>query len=243
MGVMGAVMAENLQSLTAEHGLQLPPMLFGANGSFAIMPASFGGKEVGYFATIEAEDRGREGWAKLEGNKDELKKMLDDRFLDPKASWPPSVKELCQKTPPSALTSWPFFSVPHLDTWSSSKRRVVVIGDSAHAIPPTGGQGAAMAFEDAETLAYVLSRVFAPGFQTEALPTIFEKWQKHRFARITKVMDFTSKNGSLRKSSPHFYEQAAKEWIVWAIFKFKGEEGGAEWMYSYNAESVLGALA
>lgn len=44
-------------------------MLFGANGSFAIMPASFDGKEVGYFATIEAEDRGREGWAKLEGDK------------------------------------------------------------------------------------------------------------------------------------------------------------------------------
>jgi 2-polyprenyl-6-methoxyphenol hydroxylase-like FAD-dependent oxidoreductase len=99
-----------------------------------------------------------------------------------------------------------------------------------------------MAFEDAETLAYVLSRVFASDFKTETLPTMFEKWQKHRFARIAKVMDFTSKNGSLRKSSPHFYEQAAKEWIVWAVFKFRGEEGGAEWMYSYNAESILGAL-
>ncbi|MCJ1306330.1 hypothetical protein MMC08_009150 [Hypocenomyce scalaris] len=29
--------------------------------------------------------------------------------------------------------------------------------DAAHAIPPTGGQGAAMAFEDAETLAYTIS--------------------------------------------------------------------------------------
>jgi 2-polyprenyl-6-methoxyphenol hydroxylase-like FAD-dependent oxidoreductase len=115
IGVMGTVMAENLQSLTAEHGLQLPSMLFRANDSFAIMPASFDGKEVGYFAMIEAEDRGREGWAKLEGDKDELKKMLDDRFLDVKASWPPLVKELCQKTP-LTLTSWPFFSIPHLDT-------------------------------------------------------------------------------------------------------------------------------
>jgi 2-polyprenyl-6-methoxyphenol hydroxylase-like FAD-dependent oxidoreductase len=61
MGVMGTVMAENLQSLASDHGLQLPSMLFRANGSFAIMPASFDGKEVGYFATIEAEGRGREG--------------------------------------------------------------------------------------------------------------------------------------------------------------------------------------
>lgn len=243
MGVMGTVMADNLQSLTADHGLQLPSMLFGANGSFAIMPASFDGKEVGYFATIEAEDRGREGWAKLEEAKDELKKMLDDRFLDTKSSWPPLVKELCQNAPPSTLTSWPFFSVPHLDCWSSLKQRVVVIGDAAHAIPPTGGQGAAMALEDAETLAYVLSRVFAPDFEMDTWPTILEKWQEHRLARIAKVMDFTSKNGRLRKSSPHFYEQAAKEWVVWAGFKFTGEEGGAQWMYSYNAESVMGALA
>ena len=100
-----------------------------------------------------------------------------------------------------------------------------------------------MAFEDAKTLAYVLSRVFALDFKVETLPKIFAQWQIHRNARIAKVIDFTTKNGSLRKSSPHFYEQAAKEWIVWAVFKFMGPEGGAEWMYSYNPESVLGALA
>jgi 2-polyprenyl-6-methoxyphenol hydroxylase-like FAD-dependent oxidoreductase len=100
-----------------------------------------------------------------------------------------------------------------------------------------------MAFEDAETLAYVLSRVFAPDFKLDTLAKMFQKWQTHRAARIAKVMDFTSKNGNLRKSSPHVYEQAAKEWVVWAALKFRGPEGGAEWMYSYSAESVLGALA
>jgi hypothetical protein len=55
------------------------------------------------------------------------------------------------------------------------------------------------------------------------------------------VMDFTGKNGYLRKSSPHVYEQAVKEWVVWAAFKFMGPEGGAESMYTYNAKSVLGA--
>jgi hypothetical protein len=98
-----------------------------------------------------------------------------------------------------------------------------------------------MVFEDAETLAYVLSRVFAPDLKLDTLPKTFQKWQTHRAARIAKVMDFTGKNGYLRKSSPHVYEQAVKEWVVWAAFKFMGPEGGAEWMYSYNAESVLGA--
>jgi 2-polyprenyl-6-methoxyphenol hydroxylase-like FAD-dependent oxidoreductase len=128
MDVMGTVLAENLWSLTDDHGLQLPSMLFGPSGSFAIMPASFGGEAIGYFATIEAEHRGREGWAKLETDKDELKEMLSSRFQDANYSWPELVKELCEKTPASTLTSWYFFSVPHLDSWSSPKKQVIVIG-------------------------------------------------------------------------------------------------------------------
>jgi hypothetical protein len=57
-------------------------------------------------------------------------------------------------------------------------------------------------------------------------------------ARVAKVLDFTTKNGTLRKSNPHFYEQAAKEWLIWAAFKFMGSERGAQWMYQYSAESV-----
>lgn len=242
MGVMGCVDKSNLHSLKDGHGLHLPNMLFGSNGSFAIMPASFNGNEIGYFATIEEQDKGREGWAHLENDKAALHKILDDRFLPEEYAWPELVKELCQKTPEDTLTSWPFFSVPHPDTWASPKKRVIVIDDAAHAIPPTGGQGAAQAFEDAETLGYVLSRVFASDFSIEKLPEIISKWEQHRFARIAKVIDFTTKNGDMRKSSNHFYEQAAKEWLIWAMFEFMGPEGGAHWMYTYNAESVLGAL-
>lgn len=75
-----------------------------------------------------------------------------------------------------------------------------------------------MAFEDAETLAYVLSRVLAPDFDAQALSDIVSRWERHRQGRIAKVIDFTTKNGDLRKSSPHFYEQAAKEWVIWATF-------------------------
>ncbi|KAK9427796.1 hypothetical protein V1505DRAFT_395789 [Lipomyces doorenjongii] len=243
MGVMGAVMAEDLKTLGEKHGLDLPCMVFGEKGSFAIMPSNFGGNELGYFATLEAEDRGREGWVKLENNQQELKEMLNEKFLPRENGFPSLVKELVEKTATETLTSWPFYSVPHLDSWSSPKKRVFVIGDAAHAIPPTGGQGAAMAFEDAETFAYVLARVLAPDFNANDLPDVVSKWEHHRHARIAKVVDFTTKNGDLRKSSPHYYEQAAKEWIIWATFKFMGPEGGAHWMYAYNAESVLGALA
>lgn len=244
-GLMGVMGYAERSDVTAEalNGMSLPCFLFGASGSFAIMPSSFDGHRLGYFATLEVEDRDREGWAKLENSKDELYEMLHSRFIDNKQGhWNELVPQLVDKTPKQTLSSWPFYSVPHLETWFSESGRVIVIGDAAHAIPPTGGQGAAMALEDAETLAYAFARIYADDFQQDNLTNTLQQWQKHRVDRVAKVIDFTSKNGKLRKSSPHRYEQAAKEWLIWAMFKWMGEEGGARWMYSYNAESVQAVL-
>ncbi len=164
------------------------------------------------------------------------------------------------------IVSCSFFVAPHLDSWVSTSGRVLLIGDAAHAIPPTGknlvydtsktfancthqlrgGQGAAMALEDAETLAYTLAEPLVPLKQDETeqsrLSSLTSKWNAHRHARVAKVVDFTTKGGALRKSSPHFYEQAAKEWIIWAAFKWMGSEGGAQWMYEYSAENVRADL-
>ena len=99
-----------------------------------------------------------------------------------------------------------------------------------------------MALEDAETLAYTIAESLTPLRQSEdeesKLASLTSKWNAHRHARVARVLDFTTKNGTLRKSSPHFYEQAGKEWLIWAVFKFMGSEGGAQWMYQYSAESV-----
>lgn len=47
------------------------------------------------------------------------------------------VKMLCEKTDVEALISWPFYVLPRLELWSPKGKRVFVIGDAAHAIPPT----------------------------------------------------------------------------------------------------------
>ena len=103
-----------------------------------------------------------------------------------------------------------------------------------------------MALEDAETLAFAFAEFAAPlengKDEHSRLVDLTSKWNAHRHARISKVLDFTTKNGSLRKSSPHYYEQAAKEWIIWAALKFRGSEGGAQWMYEYSAEDVRADL-
>jgi 2-polyprenyl-6-methoxyphenol hydroxylase-like FAD-dependent oxidoreductase len=103
-----------------------------------------------------------------------------------------------------------------------------------------------MALEDAETLAYTIAEALVPLPSGEVpdwrLMTLSAKWNAHRHERVAKVIAFTTKNGTLRKSSPHFYEQAAKEWLVWAMFKWVGPEAGMQWMYQYNPEIVRAAL-
>jgi 2-polyprenyl-6-methoxyphenol hydroxylase-like FAD-dependent oxidoreductase len=46
-------------------------------------------------------------------------------------------------------------TVPKLPTWS--ERGIVLVGDAAHAISPTIGQGVSQNLEDAQTLALLLS--------------------------------------------------------------------------------------
>ena len=111
MGVMGHMQADELQHI--KHGFSLPAMLFGDNGSFAIMPSSFSGDEIGYFATLEEEDRGREGWDALGRDTQQLKKMLEDRFVGEQSKWPEYVQALTKGTPLDSLTSWPYVSPTH----------------------------------------------------------------------------------------------------------------------------------
>jgi len=50
-----------------------------------------------------------------------------------------------------------------------------------------------MAFEDVNTLSYVLARDYSPDFnQATDLSDLILKWQHHRQDRVGKISDFTN---------------------------------------------------
>ena len=128
--------------------------------------------------------------------------------------------------------------VPDLDSWFSPGGRIIVIGDAAHAISPQGGQGAAMAFEDAETLAYTISQ---PDFAIDTL-RFLRTWQNHRKSRMDTVKAFTSRNAALRHPARSWFKQTFKEYILWMAFKYTGPSAGLQWLYGYNAEDINGMV-
>jgi hypothetical protein len=98
-----------------------------------------------------------------------------------------------------------------------------------------------MSFEDAETLAFVLSGVKSEYTNTVVTMLRFKEWLKrweiHRKSRIRAVLSLTNLSVKLRTPSSYRFLQWLKEWFIFLFFKFKGP-GGYLWLYNYDASSL-----
>ncbi|OAP60463.1 hypothetical protein AYL99_05465 [Fonsecaea erecta] len=246
LGVGGSLARSKLFK-PGQEDMYMPCLILGKLNSFMFMPCTYTGDRVGCFATVEGADRSREEWAQLQSDEAALYKTLQSHHEN--ETWPDIVHVASQNVDKSSLTLWPYYKVPELSSWSSSSGRVLVIGDAAHAMPPTGGQGAAMAFEDALTLADTLALVDNKKEQEPAVNDqpregprlLVQQWQTSRKDRVKKILAFTSKGGDMRKSSPSTFRQIIKEWLMWAYFLVTGEDGGLSWIYEYDTAKGLAA--
>lgn len=119
-------------------------------------------------------------------------------------------------------TPW-VLSTVKTERWHSGS--VGVIGDAAHAMLPFQAQGAAMAIEDAATLAPLL--VASPN------PThAFERYAALRMERVARVQKLSEKNGRIFHMS--WPLAAARDAVIGAQGP-KGHLGRLDWLYSYQA--------
>ncbi|MBX3575638.1 MAG: FAD-dependent monooxygenase [Rhizobiaceae bacterium] len=79
-------------------------------------------------------------------------------------------------------TAWPIHTVPSNAPWIAT-RGVALIGDAAHAMTPFAAQGAAMAIEDAYTLA---ERIAAARFDIAAALVAWEKQRRRRVSAVAR---------------------------------------------------------
>ena len=77
-------------------------------------------------------------------------------------------------------TAWPIHTVGPRQRWTTSGS-LALVGDAAHAMTPFAAQGAAMAIEDAETLAAHVSA------STEDMEAGLASWEAMRRSRVRKV--------------------------------------------------------
>ena len=91
---------------------------------------------------------------------------------------PAWIRELIDATP-TLLGPWGLYELDAMPAWS--RGRVCLMGDAAHAMSPSAGQGASMAFEDALVLAQCLRDV-------PEVPHAFRRFEQLRRPRVDAIM-------------------------------------------------------
>lgn len=130
---------------------------------------------------------------------------------------------------------WPFLKMPKLNRWYSNSGRIVLMGDAAHALPPSSAQGVNQALEDAYTLTLVLSGVHDRSDLklSEALAT----WQSHRQARIDAIFDWAMNVTNVSRLS---HDERAQLQAAGKLGKESNDD--MSWLYGYDAEQEFESL-
>ncbi|WP_201377119.1 FAD-dependent monooxygenase [Ktedonobacter sp. SOSP1-85] len=121
---------------------------------------------------------------------------------------------------------FPTYIIKQKPRWHTSK--VSLIGDAAHAVSSSSGQGASMAMEDALIMAKCLRDI--P--QTEEAFSTFERL---RAKRVEKILDLGLK-GDSGKFSKGDFQVWMRDAMTSFFLTFFANEKGMRWVYDYPLE-------
>ena len=218
IGMAGITAAVPTAQLKLPPGYHIPVTISSPKGAFVIAPQEIDGSEVLIGKQKRIAEQDRAGWERTLADKEALVE-----FLQQDADvFPEFVKNATSHIPHDKINVWPFYIVPALENWSSPKRRVVILGDAAHAIPPSAGQGINQAFEDVYIFALLLGKRDEVGMQE---PLSF--WQKYRKERIERIMKL-NKQIDLRRMPKERNEQGPPL-----------EEMELSWLYEPDFKGVV----
>lgn len=196
--------------------MALPAAIYTPPGLLLLFPIDPSGETIGWIAQRSSPERSKEGWKMYETSGDCVKATKADYEG---VNYEP-VKSLIASLVEGQGKVWPPYSIPDIPTWHG--KRICLIGDAAHAIPPSAGQGASQAIEDAGLLARLLAHEPAVEKGYESLFEYFERTRKMRFQSIRSLT---------RQSSASRFELKGplgwwlRKWSIWAFLRVFGSKG------------------
>ncbi|OJJ38359.1 hypothetical protein ASPWEDRAFT_320690 [Aspergillus wentii DTO 134E9] len=162
-------------------------------GAFFMIPEVHDGTEMMAARQFVYPALDRAGWEALAADPDALVSLLCKDYHQWKSGIVKSLMDQLQLRK-DGLLLWPFYRMPKLPTWASPTARTIIIGDAAHAMPPSSAQGVNQALEDAYTLSLMLT-LRSPGTSlTEAL----DFWHGMRQDRIDAILKMAERTNAKR---------------------------------------------
>lgn len=219
MGISGVVQRSKLR---LPEGYNLPATVMAKPGAFLLVPQKPDASELFIGSQRRFGELNAAGWDALRKDKQKLYDMLQEN----KDDWPDVVKSALEGMTVDGMGFWAFYGIPPLPSWLSESKRVILVGDSAHAIPPTAGQGANQAFEDVRALATLLAKL-SPDVPLDKAAA---KWQAYRQERVKKVLELTQQMNA--KRLPESERAKLPPGAIWSDQSLtRGDGGELRWLY------------
>jgi 2-polyprenyl-6-methoxyphenol hydroxylase-like FAD-dependent oxidoreductase len=193
---------------------------FGPNGFFGYSGSSH--NDTMWWSTCEASDVP----PSIRLSVQDMRAQLTTRH----GKWKdPVIQAIIEKAEVESI--YPVWTTPELPYWG--KDGCVLVGDAAHALQPTSGQGSSQALEDAKTLALCLERFLSRSVEAgassvpteeagltpnEALELTNKVYFQVRNPRISKIVERTKMMAN-RKKEQGFAEEMITCFFLWLVGK------------------------
>ncbi|KAL2012229.1 hypothetical protein VTN00DRAFT_4947 [Thermoascus crustaceus] len=196
------------------------------HGAFLISPQLADGSEVLIVRQKHEQELDRDGWNKLLADK----AWCIDFLRSGKDDFPEIVRNAVADIQYDKVSMWPFYFVPKLETWVSRQCRVVILGDAAHAVPPSTAQGVNQAMEDIYTFARVLA--VCGRREVAAIAPALKTWHHHRQERIDRLLELNVQINTRRMPKLSNHDDVKNKNFVEDKFEL-------EWLYTVDLEKMV----
>ena len=162
----------------------------GKPGAIFMIPEVVDGSEIMIGTQVKYPDQSRAAWEAMAADKDNMCAFYRKGYEEWHGTAKSIIDSVCAHK--ETLYLWPFLSMPKLDRWFSNTGRVIIIGDAAHAVPPSSGQGVNQALEDVYSLMLLLK-------SGKDLLESLNLWQNIRQERIDAVYDWATNGNNVQR--------------------------------------------
>ncbi|PSN63116.1 FAD/NAD(P)-binding domain-containing protein [Corynespora cassiicola Philippines] len=211
----------------------------GKPGSFFMSPEVADGSELMVGKQFRHPSLDRAGWDALAADKDKLYAFLRDGYEE----WHDTARSIIDQLGlyKDSLLLWSFTRIPYMERWTSPSGRILIVGDAAHAMPPSSGQGVNQALEDVYSLTLLLSRLLLKDneivpLSTDSLNVALDFWKKLRQSRVDAILEIVKMTNIKRLPEAERAKLAAKmeaEGIVDKSAEWR------EWIYKPTIEADI----
>jgi salicylate hydroxylase len=147
-----------------------------------------------------------------------------ERLLEIYAGWSNPVEAIVEATPANDIIERPIYDRPTLNSWSNG--RVTLLGDAAHPMVPSLGQGANTAFEDAWELSQFL-------IHQPTIEAALRSYEKSRIYRTQIIQARSAFQGS------RSYEADSETFLSGVAAQARANQADFEdWLYNYNLSAI-----